>query len=141
MAGRSPAYTRLRAHTPPGREDRPGSRCAARRPHPASGGPSREPKRSVSVSDLSTRLWCGLTYLELLAGVVAGVGLVEDDDVQPAVLAVVVVAAGAPVLPLPHLVAAPLLPHLLGVVETPAAAAVTLQGEVTVLACKDSQSW
>lgn len=88
-----------------------------------------------------SRLWCGLTHLELLAGVVAGVGLVQDDDVEPAVLAVVVVAAGAPVLPLSHLVAAPLLPHLLGVVETPAAAAVTLQGEVTVLACKDSQSW
>ena len=34
---------------------------------------------------------------------VAGVGVVEDEDVQPRVLARVVVAAGAPVLPLPHL--------------------------------------
>ena len=34
---------------------------------------------------------------------VAGVGVVEDEDVQPRVLAGVVVAAGAPVLPLPHL--------------------------------------
>ena len=43
------------------------------------------------------------SHLELLAGVVAGVGVVEDEDVQPRVLARVVVAAGAPVLPLPHL--------------------------------------
>ena len=70
---------------------------------------------------------------------VAGVGVVQDEDVQPRVLARVVVAAGAPVLPLPHLVAAPLLPHLLRVVETPATAPVTLQGKVTVLAWKDSQ--
>ena len=87
---------------------------------------------------------------------VAGVGVVEDEDVQPRVLARVVVAAGAPVLPLPHLDtrvtchklsrvtrchvsryldAAPLLPHGLGVVEAPAALAVRLQREVAVLAC------
>ena len=86
---------------------------------------------------------------------VAGVGVVEDEDVQPRVLARVVVAAGAPVLPLPHLEArvtchklsrftrrhvsryldtAPLLPHGLGVVEAPAALAVRLQREVAVLA-------
>ena len=82
--------------------------------------------------------------------------MVEDEDVQPRVLARVVVAAGAPVLPLPHLEArvtchklsqvvtschvsryldaAPLLPHGLGVVEAPAALPVRLQREVAVLA-------
>ena len=80
-----------------------------------------------------------MTYLEFLAGVVAGVGVVQHDDLQPAVLTFEVVAAGAPVLPLPDLVTAPLLPHLLGVVKTPAASPVTLQGKVTVRACKDNK--
>ena len=70
--------------------------------------------------------------LQLLAGVEAGVCVVEDDDLQAAVLAVVVVAAGAPVLPLPDLGAAPLLPHLLRVVEASAARPVTLQREVSI---------
>ena len=71
-------------------------------------------------------------HLQLLAGVEAGVGVVEDQDLEPAVLAVVLVAARAPVLPLPHLGAAPLLPHLLRVVEASAARPVTLQREVSI---------
>jgi len=56
--------------------------------------------------------------LYLLAGVEAGEGVVEDLHVEPLLLADVVVAAGAPVLPLPHLAAASLLPHALRVVKT-----------------------
>ena len=47
-----------------------------------------------------------------LLRVEAGVGVVEDFDVEPAGLAEVLVAAGAPVLPLADLLAASLLPHL-----------------------------
>ena len=74
-------------------------------------------------------------HLDLLAGVEAGEGVVEDLHVQPLLLADVVVAAGAPVLPLPDLGAAPLLPHLLRVVEASAACPVTLQREVSIDAC------
>ena len=73
-----------------------------------------------------------MTYLEFLARVVAGVGVVQHQDLQPAVTTVEVVAAGAPVLPLPDLGAAPLLPHLLRVVEASAACPVTLQREVSI---------
>ena len=43
--------------------------------------------------------------------------MVQDFDVKAAGLAEVLVAAGAPVLPLPDLLTASLLPHLVRVVE------------------------
>ena len=59
--------------------------------------------------------------------------MVEDDDVQSPLFTEIVVAAGAPVLPLPHLGAAPLLPHGLGVVKTLALLSIVLQCEVTII--------
>lgn len=57
-------------------------------------------------------------HLDLLAGVEAGEGMIEDLHVEPLLLADVVVAARAPVLPLSNLATASLLPHTLRVVKT-----------------------
>ena len=77
-----------------------------------------------------------LLHLELLALVVAGVGVVEDDDVEPALLAPEVVTSTAPVLPLSHLTAAPLLPHGLRVVKTSTSAPITFQSKITLFTFK-----
>lgn len=63
---------------------------------------------------------------ELLTGVVAGVGEVSDHYVKPSGFAFVLVAPGAPVLPLAGLLAGSLLPHVIRVVETPRVGAVIL---------------
>lgn len=57
-------------------------------------------------------------HLNLLARVEASECVVEDLHVKPLLLTNIVVAAGAPMLPLANLAAASLLPHSLGVVET-----------------------
>lgn len=72
-------------------------------------------------------------HLDLLAGVEAGEGVVEDLHVQPLLLADVVVAAGAPVLPLSNLTTAPLLPHPLCMVKTFRANTVGLQRKVSIV--------
>ena len=66
----------------------------------------------------------------------AGVGVVQDFDVKAGGLAKVLVAAGAPVLPLPDLLTASLLPHLVRVVEAHRLVAVVLQGKVSVPSLK-----
>lgn len=65
-----------------------------------------------------------------LVGVGAGVSVVGDDDADPALLALVPVATRAPVAPLSHLFARPLLPHLVGVLEALGMFAVVFKGEV-----------
>lgn len=69
-------------------------------------------------------------YADLLARVVALVRVVGHEDVYPSVGALVVVATRAPVLPLPRLLAAPLLPHALRVVKALGARSVRLQRKV-----------
>ena len=67
-----------------------------------------------------------------LIGIVAGEGVIEDDYVQAAGGADKVIASTAPVLPLTDLVARSLLPHLVRVIEALGAAAVSLQGKISV---------
>ena len=89
-------------------------------------------------------------YLKLLSSVEACVSVIQDEDMKPLILAHIVIAPRAPVLPLTdltkstfrivssllfeeliaHLGAAPLFPHGLGVVETLALLPVHLQREV-----------
>lgn len=73
---------------------------------------------------------CGNPDGKLLPGEGAFVAVVPDQDVQPAVEAVVLVAATSPVLPLTGLVAGALLPHGLAVVEALGTFTVALQCEV-----------
>ena len=70
---------------------------------------------------------------DLLLRVEASEGVVEDEDVEAAVAAHVLVAAGAPVLPLSDLVAGALLPHLIRVVEAFRVAAVALESKVALV--------
>lgn len=72
-------------------------------------------------------------HLYLLAGVEAGEGMIEDLHVEPLLLADVVVAARAPVLPLSHLATASLLPHPLRVVKTLGSHSVGLQRKVSIV--------
>ena len=53
---------------------------------------------------------------------------------EPVLPAHVPVAAAAPVLPLPDLAAAPLLPHLLRVVKALGVRAVVFEGKVPIVA-------
>lgn len=74
-------------------------------------------------------------YADLLARVIALVRVVGHQDVNPSVGALVVVAAGAPVLPLARLLAAPLLPHALRVVKAFGTRPVRLQREILLRLC------
>jgi len=71
-------------------------------------------------------------HLQRLPRVEAGEGAVQHADVQPAVAAGVLVAAGSPVLPLTNLLTTALLPHLVRVVEAARVRRVPLQREVAV---------
>lgn len=70
------------------------------------------------------------SYADLLPRVVALVRVVGHQDVDASVVAFVVVAAGAPVLPFTRLFAAPLLPHVLRVIEALGSRAIGLEGKV-----------
>lgn len=66
------------------------------------------------------------TYGNLLPRMEARVRVVPHDYVQTATLALVLIAARAPVLPLAHLPTRTLLPHIIRVVETTGALTVFL---------------
>lgn len=57
-------------------------------------------------------------------------------NVEPAGLALVLVAPRAPVHPLSDLLAGPLLPHLIRVVEAPGVRAIALQGKILLRLCE-----
>ena len=75
-------------------------------------------------------------HLDLLTRVEASKGVVEDLHMKPLILADVVVAPGSPVLPLPHLAAAPLFPHTLCVVKTFGADSIGLKSKISIITWK-----
>lgn len=68
--------------------------------------------------------------MDFLSGVETLVGVICNDYVQVSVFALVVVTAGAPVLPFAGLLARAFLPHLVGVIETTGIFAVSFEGEI-----------
>lgn len=75
-------------------------------------------------------------HLQLLAGKVTLERFVRDQNVQTALLATVLIASRAPVLPFARLPARPFLPHVFAVVETLGRGAVRFEGEVFLRLCK-----
>lgn len=64
--------------------------------------------------------------------------IIAHDNVEPSGLAFILIAAGTPMLPLPHLSASPLLPHGSRMLETFGFAAIKLQGEIPFGTCKEN---